>query len=57
MIESVGLRSRGKNIAIGADLELLSGIVRLFVHILSSEVLLLRQDEEEEEEEKDKRVY
>jgi hypothetical protein len=55
-IESVGMRSKGRNVAFGADLGLPSGIVRLLLHILSSEFLLRREDEEEEEEEKDKRV-
>lgn len=51
MIESVGLRSKCRNIAFGADLGLPSGIVRL-LHTLSSEVLLLKEDEE-----RGKRVY
>jgi hypothetical protein len=56
MIQCVGLRRKGRNVAFVADLGLPCGTVRLFFHILSSEVLLLRENEEEEEE-KDKRVY
>jgi hypothetical protein len=52
MIQSVDLNSECRNVAFGADLELPSGIVRLFLHILSFEFLLLREGEEKEQEEK-----